>query len=163
MRVRLNRYITPVHTDGETSAILTPPVTTNTAIQDWDRRNILACEALLNWITGFDLHQIILENNAHEMWEYLYESNVRPSSLRHSRALAEMTRHQTSRCSSISTCSNAFAVLLTTIRLDQSNQTKSISSSLKLSILTGSNYIKLMLHPYVPESHRNSMMKSRHW
>ena len=51
------------------------------SLADWRRRNILACEALINCVKGHELCRISLLDNAHEIWNTLELVYGRKSSM----------------------------------------------------------------------------------
>ena len=52
------------------------------SLAKWRRRNILACEALINCVKGHELQRISQMDNAHEIWKTLETAYGRKSSIR---------------------------------------------------------------------------------
>jgi hypothetical protein len=52
------------------------------SLADWRRRNILACEAVINCIKGHELRRISQLDNVYEIWKTLEQAYGRKSSMR---------------------------------------------------------------------------------
>ena len=85
------------------------------SLEDWRRRNTLACEALVNCVKGHELRHISIMENAHDIWTLLDQTYGRKSFMRLATAQLELRKLLKQPTTSMQAHIDAFENLRSTI------------------------------------------------